>query len=39
MVDCSDKKESAVYFIDEIFKGTNSKDRIICAKETIGRLT
>ncbi len=39
MVDCADKKESAVYFIDEIFKGTNSKDRIICAKETIGRLT
>ena len=39
MVDCADKKESAVYFIDEIFKGTNSKDRIVCAKETIGRLT
>lgn len=39
MVDCADKKEDAVYFIDEIFKGTNSKDRIICAKETISRLT
>lgn len=39
MVDCADSSEPAVYLIDEIFKGTNSKDRIVCARETISRLS
>ena len=39
MVDFSKKKLPMFICIDEIFKGTNSADRIIGAKEAISRLT
>jgi len=39
MVDFSQKEEPMFICIDEIFKGTNSADRIIGAKEAIRRLT
>ena len=39
MVDFSKKKQPMFIAIDEIFKGTNSADRIIGAREAISRLT
>lgn len=39
MVEASKSNKPMIVFIDEIFKGTNSKDRIIGATETIKRLT
>lgn len=38
MMDASKKKEPMLVLIDEIFKGTNSADRILCAKEAIIKL-
>lgn len=38
MVKASETKVPSLYLIDEIFKGTNLKDRIIGAKATIERL-
>lgn len=38
MMQESDKKEPMLVLIDEIFKGTNSADRILCAKQAIVRL-
>lgn len=38
MMDASKLKQPMLVLIDEIFKGTNSADRIICAKEAICRL-
>lgn len=38
MVTYSDKQIPMIVFIDEIFKGTNSIDRIYCAKEVIKTL-
>ena len=39
IVEASKQPEFMIAFIDEIFKGTNSKDRIIGAKETVKRLS
>lgn len=39
MVDFVKKGSPVIVLIDEIFKGTNSKDRIVCAQETIKRLS
>ncbi len=39
MVDFVSQGKPVIVLIDEIFKGTNSKDRIICAQETIKRLS
>lgn len=39
MVDYVNTDKPVLLLIDEIFKGTNSADRIICAKETIKRLS
>lgn len=38
MMEESKKKEPMLVLIDEIFKGTNSADRILCAKQAIVRL-
>lgn len=38
MIAASDKKEPMLVLIDEIFKGTNSADRIICAQEVLKQL-
>ena len=38
MMEESKKKEPILVLIDEIFKGTNSADRILCAKQAIVRL-
>lgn len=38
MMQESEKKEPMLVLIDEIFKGTNSADRILCAKQAIVRL-
>lgn len=38
MMDASKKEQPILVLIDEIFKGTNSADRILCAKEAICRL-
>lgn len=38
MMQESDKKIPMLVLIDEIFKGTNSADRILCAKQAIVRL-
>lgn len=38
MMQKSDAKEPMLVLIDEIFKGTNSADRILCAKQAIVRL-
>lgn len=38
MMERSKEKESMLVLIDEIFKGTNSADRILCAKQAIIRL-
>lgn len=38
MIQESEKKEDMIVLIDEIFKGTNSADRIICAKEVLKQL-
>lgn len=39
MIDFSENKEPMICFIDEIFKGTNSLDRIAGAKATIEKLS
>lgn len=39
MVEVSSENRLFLMLIDEIFKGTNSKDRIVCAIETIKRLS
>lgn len=39
IVEVSKNQQPMIALIDEIFKGTNSKDRIIGAKETVKRLT
>ncbi len=38
MVEYCNKKIPMIVFVDEIFKGTNSIDRIYCAKEVIRKL-
>lgn len=38
IVDFSDQKQPMLVLIDEIFKGTNSADRILCAKTIIRKL-
>ncbi len=38
MMDASEYKKPMLVLIDEIFKGTNSADRILCAKTAIRRL-
>lgn len=38
MIEESKRKEPMVVLIDEIFKGTNSADRIICAQEVLKHL-
>ena len=39
MVEFSETKQPMLICVDEIFKGTNSSDRIVVAKEAIRRLT
>ncbi len=39
MVEYAQNGKLSIMLVDEIFKGTNSKDRIICAIETIKRLS
>lgn len=39
MIEYSHKKQPMICFIDEIFKGTNSLDRIAGAKATIEKLS
>lgn len=39
MTDYNNKKRPMICLIDEIFKGTNSADRIICATESIKKLS
>lgn len=38
MIEASEKKLPMISLIDEIYKGTNSKDRIYAAEETVRRL-
>lgn len=38
MIACAKEKKPAVFFIDEIFKGTNMSDRIIGAKQALATL-
>lgn len=38
MMEASKKKQKMLVLIDEIFKGTNSADRILCAKTAITKL-
>lgn len=38
MMIASEKKEKMLVLVDEIFKGTNSADRIVCAKTALEKL-
>lgn len=38
MIEISKQQQPMVVLIDEIFKGTNSSDRIVCAKEVLKQL-